>query len=304
MQELRKLVNQETPVIGLKWEVLGEDMPEVGKEIKNRWLAEMLKDKREFDRSEFDKLGLPDLTKFNYIKSGDCYFRPVSTRPDIEFALDKVLVALHNHAGNVAITRHACALLVDFITPIQAVIVDGGRTRTPGLPLGSIFTSQKQARSLGSREGQSVVSAKDEEDEVQLDHLQVALNKGWKEDDDSSRPHEPPVQIQLLRRALSQVLLAMELHGENRSVRRYAQAFVDLVFSFDSSEDSFADLNRRRHRIEKASEPQEQSKEAPCKNCFSLQKPCKNCFFRWFMEKHQVSVCARGRAFTFLSHKV
>ena len=64
-------------VSGLKWLDIGANPPVHGRELFNEQLAEALQSASEFKRWEWDSFGISDLSKDDYIKSKDTYFKPL-----------------------------------------------------------------------------------------------------------------------------------------------------------------------------------------------------------------------------------
>ena len=69
-----------TSISGLQWQVIGDSLPQNGREIFNSALATLLMSKTEFTRKEWDAFGIETpLRKGDFIKSGASYFEPVPT---------------------------------------------------------------------------------------------------------------------------------------------------------------------------------------------------------------------------------
>jgi hypothetical protein len=69
-----------TSISGLQWQVIGDSLPQNGREIFNSALATLLMSKTEFTRKEWDAFGIETpLRKGDFIKSGASHFEPVPT---------------------------------------------------------------------------------------------------------------------------------------------------------------------------------------------------------------------------------
>ena len=130
-----------------------------------------------------------------------------------------------------------------------------------------------------------------QEEELGLQRLSTILNnRRW---DEGMAKEKAPVGKVLLKRAISQVMLAIELHSQDARIRIHGNAFIDLVYSFeDEGMDDvfFQQLDKKRKRINKIANAARKQVEV-CKTCALLQKPCKDCFFRWYMGRHEVCLC-------------
>ncbi len=74
--ESAKEVFAVTHFSGLKWKEAGSEKPSTGTEINNERLAEALQKKVEFNKAEWDKFQVADLSSDSYIYAGDRYFKP------------------------------------------------------------------------------------------------------------------------------------------------------------------------------------------------------------------------------------
>ena len=61
---------------GLRWASVGLTKPAQGQELSNNVLSASLQSKTEFTQREWDNFGVKDLRSDDYIKAGDCYYRP------------------------------------------------------------------------------------------------------------------------------------------------------------------------------------------------------------------------------------
>lgn len=130
-----------------------------------------------------------------------------------------------------------------------------------------------------------------------LQRLSATLNTELHED---TAKGKAPVGTALLKRAISQVMLALELHPQNTQIRAHGNAFIDLVYNFeDEGMDDvfFQQLDQKRKRVNKTANTERKQVDV-CKTCALLQSPCKDCFFTWFMGRHEVYLymCACGGA--------
>lgn len=118
--------------------------------------------------------------------------------------------------------------------------------------------------------------------------LSETLNKGWDEDEGKEKERSP-VGMALLKRAISQVLLALELHPKNTFIRTLGNLFIDLVKNFQNEGmgEFFQQVQKKRDRINKTVNTTRKQVDV-CKTCDVLQKPCKDCFFRWYLRRHEV----------------
>jgi hypothetical protein len=64
--------------LGLKWVKIGDVKPSVGRELDNQALAEALAESTKFSQQDWSKFEVVGLRMDDFIKSGDCYFKPVS----------------------------------------------------------------------------------------------------------------------------------------------------------------------------------------------------------------------------------
>ena len=64
--------------LGLKWVKIGDVKPSVGRELDNQALAEALAESTKFSQQDWSKFEVVGLQMDDFIKSGDCYFKPVS----------------------------------------------------------------------------------------------------------------------------------------------------------------------------------------------------------------------------------
>ena len=80
IEKLQRLQDLETMKddleVGLKWVPIGPNRPRVGRELMNQQLRDALASKIEFTAEEWAKFCISSLKKYDYIKSGDEYYRP------------------------------------------------------------------------------------------------------------------------------------------------------------------------------------------------------------------------------------
>jgi hypothetical protein len=65
-------------LVGTKWEEIGTEKPNTGKEISNQGLATALESKAEFEKTELDEFKVSGLSADSYIMVRDKYFRPAA----------------------------------------------------------------------------------------------------------------------------------------------------------------------------------------------------------------------------------
>ena len=86
----KKAVLESLGALGLKWERLGEEKPQQGRELSNPRLAEELQSKTDFTLEEWKSFGITDLGNGSFIRAGGLYFKPAlgGTRTTSEGAQD------------------------------------------------------------------------------------------------------------------------------------------------------------------------------------------------------------------------
>ncbi len=94
-----------TYTLGFKWRETGSKQPSTGTEIKNDVLAAALLEKVEFKKEEWEQFQVVNLSSENYIKAGNCYFKPSGTDVNYTDENDKTPLIIASECGHLDIVK-------------------------------------------------------------------------------------------------------------------------------------------------------------------------------------------------------